>query len=79
MSRTSGEPADATGPPELKKTRRGAEPVAVMSHRTGQRKYGLDPSVVGSTFTLIGQPFTEAMHREPESPPETRERADSCA
>jgi predicted permease len=38
--------------------RRGAEPVAVMSYRTWQGKYGLDPSVVGSTFTLNGQPFT---------------------
>jgi predicted permease len=38
--------------------RSGAEPVAVMSYRTWQGKYGLDPSVVGSTFTLNGQPFT---------------------
>jgi putative ABC transport system permease protein len=38
--------------------RKGAEPVAVMSHQTWQRKYGLDPTVVGSTFTLNGQPFT---------------------
>ncbi len=38
--------------------RRGAEPVAVMSYQTWQRKYGLDPSVVGSTFTFNGQPFT---------------------
>ena len=38
--------------------RRGAEPVAVMSYRTWQRKYGMDPSVLGSTFTLNGQPFT---------------------
>ncbi len=38
--------------------RRGAEPVAVMSYSTWQRKYGLDPAVVGSTFTLNGQPFT---------------------
>ena len=38
--------------------RKGAEPVAVLSYRTWQRRYGLDPSVVGSTFTLNGQPFT---------------------
>jgi predicted permease len=38
--------------------RRGAEPVAVMSYPTWQRKYGLDPTVIGSTFTLNGQPFT---------------------
>jgi predicted permease len=38
--------------------RSGAEPVAVMSYRTWQGRYGLDPTVVGSTFTLNGQPFT---------------------
>jgi predicted permease len=38
--------------------RRGGEPVAVMSYRTWQQRYGLDPSVVGSTFTLNGKPFT---------------------
>jgi predicted permease len=38
--------------------RRGAEPVAIMSYRTWQQKYGLDPTVVGSTFMLNGQPFT---------------------
>jgi predicted permease len=38
--------------------RKGAEPVAVMSYRTWQQKYGLDPSVIGASFTLSGQPFT---------------------
>jgi predicted permease len=38
--------------------RKGAEPVAVMSFRTWQQKYGLDPSIIGSTFTFNGQPFT---------------------
>jgi len=38
--------------------RKGAEPVAVMSYRTWQQRYGLDASVIGSTFTLNGQPFT---------------------
>ncbi len=38
--------------------RKGAEPVAVMSYRTWQQKYGLDPSVVGASFTMNGQPFT---------------------
>ena len=38
--------------------RKGAEPVAVMSYRTWQQKYGLDSSVVGTSFTLNGQPFT---------------------
>jgi putative ABC transport system permease protein len=38
--------------------RKGAEPVAVMSYRTWQQKYGLDPSVVGASFTIDGQPFT---------------------
>ena len=37
---------------------RGAEPVAVMSYRTWQQRYGLDPSVIGGSFTLNGQPFT---------------------
>jgi putative ABC transport system permease protein len=37
---------------------KGAAPVAVMSYRTWQQKYGQDPSVVGSSFTLDGQPFT---------------------
>jgi putative ABC transport system permease protein len=38
--------------------RKGAEPVAVMSFRTWQQKYGQDPSVVGASFTMDGQPFT---------------------
>ncbi len=37
---------------------KGAEPVAVMSFRTWQQKYGQDPAVVGASFTLNGQPFT---------------------
>jgi len=37
---------------------KGADPVAVMSYRTWQQKYGQDPSVVGASFTLNGQPFT---------------------
>jgi len=37
---------------------KGAEPVAVMSYRTWQQKYGLDPSVVGGSFTFNGHPFT---------------------
>jgi putative ABC transport system permease protein len=37
---------------------KGADPVVVMSYRTWQQKYGQDPSVVGSSFTLNGQPFT---------------------
>jgi predicted permease len=36
----------------------GAAPVAVMSYRTWQQKYGQDPSVVGGTFILDGKPFT---------------------
>jgi putative ABC transport system permease protein len=38
--------------------RKGAEPAVVMNFRTWQQKYGLDPSVVGASFTLNGQPFT---------------------
>src|SRR5205807_9196 len=37
---------------------KGAEPVVVMSYSTWQQKYGADPSVIGSSFTLNGQPFT---------------------
>ncbi len=38
--------------------RKGAEPAVVISYRLWQQKYGQDPSVVGSTFTLNSQPFT---------------------
>jgi predicted permease len=38
--------------------RAGAPPVAVMSYRLWQQRYGLDPSVVGSVFTLDTKPFT---------------------
>ena len=38
--------------------RKGADPVAVMSYRTWQQKYGLDPSVIGASFIMNGQPFT---------------------
>lgn len=38
--------------------RQGAEPVAVMSYNTWQQKYGLDPSVIGASFTFNGHPFT---------------------
>ena len=33
-------------------------PAAVLSHRAWQVTYGADPTVVGSTFTLDGHPFT---------------------
>ena len=38
--------------------RKGADPVAVMSYGTWQGKYGGDPSVVGASFVMNGQPFT---------------------
>jgi len=38
----------------------GAPPVAVMSYRTWQQHYGLDPSVVGATFTINQIPYTVA-------------------
>jgi predicted permease len=38
--------------------RKGADPVVVMSYSTWQTKYGRDPSVVGASFSLNGQPFT---------------------
>jgi predicted permease len=38
--------------------RDGAPPVAVISYRTWQQKFGSDPSVVGSTFLINAKPFT---------------------
>ncbi len=35
-----------------------AAPVAVMSYRLWQQKYGSDPSIVGSVFNLNDKPFT---------------------
>src|SRR5437899_5253367 len=35
-----------------------APPVAMMSYRLWQEKYGLDPSVVGSVFDVDGKPFS---------------------
>jgi predicted permease len=37
---------------------RGASPVAVISYRAWQQKFGGDQSVVGGAFTMNGQPFT---------------------
>jgi predicted permease len=37
---------------------KGAAPVAVMSYRTWQQKYGEDRSIVGSSFLINGHPFT---------------------
>jgi putative ABC transport system permease protein len=36
----------------------GAPPVAVMSYRVWQEKYGSDPSVVGASYQINGHPFT---------------------
>ena len=36
----------------------GATPVAVMSYRLWQQRYGSDPSVVGALFSLDNKPFT---------------------
>jgi putative ABC transport system permease protein len=38
--------------------REGAPPVAVMSYRAWQSKYGSDPSVVGADFQINGHAFT---------------------
>jgi predicted permease len=38
--------------------RQGASPVAVISYRAWQQKFGGDPAVVGAAFTFNGQPFT---------------------
>jgi predicted permease len=37
---------------------KGAPPVAMISFRTWQEKFGKDPSVVGAGFVINGQPFT---------------------
>jgi predicted permease len=37
---------------------KGAPPVAVMSFRAWQEKFGKDPSVVGASFFINGKPFT---------------------
>lgn len=37
-----------------------ATPVAVMSYSAWQRKFGLDPDVVGGAFQINGKPFTVA-------------------
>jgi predicted permease len=42
----------------LRDDRKGADPVAVMSYRTWQQKYGGDFSVIGASFMMNGQPFT---------------------
>jgi predicted permease len=36
----------------------GGPPVVVMSHRAWQEKYGADPSLIGATVAINGQPFT---------------------
>src|SRR5262249_36161795 len=36
----------------------GAPPVAVMSYRIWNEKYGADPSVVGGTYQINSHPFT---------------------
>ncbi len=41
-----------------KDDRVGAPPVAMMSYRLWQGKYGSDPSVVGGTFNVDEKPFT---------------------
>ena len=37
---------------------KGAAPVAVISYRTWQQKFGSDPTVVGASFLVNGQSFT---------------------
>jgi predicted permease len=38
--------------------RAGASPVAVISYRLWQQRYGSDPSVIGSVFNVDDKPFT---------------------
>src|SRR5205085_9729365 len=40
--------------------RAGAAPVAYVSHGLWTRRYASDPSIVGTTVTLNGHPFTVA-------------------
>jgi macrolide transport system ATP-binding/permease protein len=40
--------------------RRGAAPIAVLSYRTWQQRYGADPAVIGASFILDGAPVTIA-------------------
>jgi predicted permease len=40
--------------------RLGASPVAVISYHVWEQRYGLDPGVIGSTFTVNGVPLTIA-------------------
>jgi len=37
---------------------KGAAPVVVMSFRTWQQKFGQDPSLIGASFIVNGQPYT---------------------
>ena len=37
---------------------KGAAPVAVISFQTWEQELGRDPSVIGSSFTINGQPVT---------------------
>jgi predicted permease len=41
-----------------KDDRLGAPPVAVMSYRTWQARFGADPSVIGAAFTINTVPYT---------------------
>lgn len=40
--------------------RAGAAPVAVMSYRTWQEHFGLDPTIIGAAFTINQIPYTIA-------------------
>jgi predicted permease len=51
--------------------RPGAAPVAVMSYRTWEQRYQREPSVVGSTFVVSGQPVTVVGVAPPEFTGET--------
>jgi len=40
--------------------RRGASPVTMISYHAWEQRYGLDPSVIGSTLSINGTPLTIA-------------------
>ncbi len=36
----------------------GSHPVAILSHRTWERRFGSDPQIIGQTVSVNGRPFT---------------------
>ena len=53
-----GLPAYAGRALSVSDDRPGAAPVAMMTYRVWEQKYGLDPSVIGAAFNIDDRPFT---------------------